>query len=153
MDFSKQWQKRSFLRSSFTAVEISATRAQELSHISPVMSIPLPVGSCQWLHVQPRVSLQTTGVAAWLSPGISRVALIGHWNTGSAHFHHCVHHEWLMKGLFEPKHVWSNILFRGPSWDGLYMEKLRYVTGWARGQADAGSLFHVCGVNLLTYFL
>lgn len=41
------------------------TRAQDLSHISPVMSMSLLVGLCQWLHVQARLSLQTTSVAVW----------------------------------------------------------------------------------------
>lgn len=77
------------------------TRARDLSHISPVMSMLLPLDSCQWLQVQARVSLQTTGVAAWLSPGISWVALVCHSSAGSVHFHHRVHLEWLTKGLFD----------------------------------------------------
>lgn len=46
-----------------------------LSHIPPVMSLPLLVGSRQRLHVQARVTLQTTGVA-WLSLGISGVTAV-----------------------------------------------------------------------------
>lgn len=63
-----------------------------------------PGGLMSVALVQARVSLQTTGVAAWLSPGISRVGS----GAGSAHFHHCAHRVWLMKGLFEPMHVRSS---------------------------------------------
>lgn len=63
-----------------------------------------PGGLMSVALVQARVSLQTTGVAAWLSPGISRVAS----GAGSAHFHHCAHRVWIMKGLFEPMHVRSS---------------------------------------------
>lgn len=77
-----------------------------------------PDGLMSVAVVQARVSLQTTGVAAWLSPGISRVALIGHCGAaGSAHLHHRVHHERLMKGLFEPFACLINILFTEPSRD------------------------------------
>lgn len=55
-----------------------------------------PGGLVSVAPVQAGVSLQTTGVAAWLSSGSSRVAS----GAASAHFHHPVHHEWIMKGLF-----------------------------------------------------
>lgn len=123
-----------------------------------------PGGLMSVALVQARVSLQTTGVAVWLSPGISRVAHVGHCSAGSAHFHY----GWLMK-----RPLWANtcsidILFTGPSWDvhlsmlekverwkllPLWSSNLhRYVTGWGRGQADADSLLHVCGVGPINIF-
>lgn len=117
-----------------------------------------PDGLMSVAVVQARVSLQTTVAAAWLSPGISRVTHIGHCSAGSAHLHHCLthHDEWLMKGLFEPLHVWSTFYLQShhrhgkverdqflPLWSS---NSHRYATGWATGQANAGSRFRVCGV-------
>lgn len=45
-----------------------------------------PCGLMSVAAHSPRVSLQTTGVAAWLSPGIPRVAPIDHRCAGSARF-------------------------------------------------------------------
>lgn len=80
-----------------------------------------PGGLMSVALVQARVSLQTTGAEASLSPGISRVARTGHCSAGSAHFHHRAHHEWLMKGPFEPMHVWSTFYLE--SHHGAFTEK------------------------------
>lgn len=94
--------KRCCLRSVCAAVKSADTRAQDLSHISPVMSVPLLVGHMsQWLRFRPgRVYKQ---LVAWLSPGISRVTSVA----GSALFPQRAHHEWIMKSLFLcTRHVW-----------------------------------------------
>lgn len=126
-----------------------------------------PGGLMSVALVQARVSLQTTGVAAWLSPGISRVAS----GAGSAHFHHREHHEWIMKGLFEPMHVRSTFLLTEPLCDihsslhgeveclkllPLWSLNLHRYSVWLDEQEDMQmqAPSSVCAVkNLLTYFL
>lgn len=52
------------------------TRSQDLSHISPVKSMPLLVGSCQWLWFKPGWVYKQLVWRAWLSSGISQLTSI-----------------------------------------------------------------------------
>lgn len=64
--------KRSWLRSFSTAVQSADTRAPEFITYLPCDVNAAPGGLMSVAPVQARVSLQTTGAASWLSPGISR---------------------------------------------------------------------------------
>lgn len=83
----------SYLRSSWAAVKKRWYPSWGFITYLPCDVNDSPGGLVSVAPVQAGVSLQT---AAWLSPGSPRVAS----GAASAHFHHPVHDEWIMKGLF-----------------------------------------------------
>lgn len=89
--------KRSSLRSFSTAVQSADTRAPEFITYLPCDVNAAPGGLMSVAPVQARVSLQTTGAASWLSPGISQ-ARRSSWL--SAFLNADGHRRRLTKGLF-----------------------------------------------------
>lgn len=150
--------KSSSSESSFTAVKSTDTRAQDLSHISCVMSMPLLVGSCQWLQFKPGWVYKQLVWQPWLGPGI----LGSPWLATAGLAQHIFTSVYIMGDLWKaslsPSMSDQHFIYRDTNCGKQNRVRREMVTAdtdlWLAewGLAIAGTRSRVCGVKLISIF-